>query len=61
LYYYGLPGPPVAVLIGFRIVEVEIGRAVMDLNASRRHANPMGAAREAADAAARIHRVRSAR
>jgi uncharacterized protein (TIGR00369 family) len=37
-----LPGPPVAELIGFRIVEVDIGQAVMDLHASKRHANPMG-------------------
>jgi uncharacterized protein (TIGR00369 family) len=37
-----LPGPPVAELIGFRIVEVDVGRAVMDMHASKRHANPMG-------------------
>jgi len=37
-----LPGPPIAELIGFRIVEVDIGQAVMDMNASARHRNPMG-------------------
>jgi uncharacterized protein (TIGR00369 family) len=37
-----LPGPPVAELIGFRIVEVDVGQAVMDMHASKRHANPMG-------------------
>ena len=36
------PPPPVAELIGFNIVEVDIGGAVLDMNASRRHANPMG-------------------
>jgi uncharacterized protein (TIGR00369 family) len=34
--------PPVAQLIGFRIVEVELGRARFELQASARHANPMG-------------------
>jgi uncharacterized protein (TIGR00369 family) len=37
-----LPAPPVAELVGFRIVEIELGYSVMDLNASARHANPMG-------------------
>ena len=34
--------PPIAVLVGFDVVEVEDGRAVMTLEAGPRHANPMG-------------------
>lgn len=34
--------PPVAKLIGFRITEVALGRAVAEMDASRRHTNPMG-------------------
>ena len=34
--------PPVAGLVGFRIVEVEPGRAVFEMEAGSRHANPMG-------------------
>ena len=37
-----VPLPPVAVLIGFRIVEADLGRAAFELEASRKHANPMG-------------------
>src|SRR5262249_8249700 len=37
-----VPGPPVAELIGFNVVEVDVGRSVLDMHASRRHANPMG-------------------
>jgi uncharacterized protein (TIGR00369 family) len=37
-----LPPAPVAQLIGFRLTEVEPGRAVVELEASSRHANPMG-------------------
>jgi uncharacterized protein (TIGR00369 family) len=37
-----LPAPPVADLGGFRLVEADVGRAVMEMEASRRHANPMG-------------------
>ena len=37
-----LPAPPVATLIGFTLREVEVGRAVIDFEADRRHANPMG-------------------
>src|SRR5260370_24974228 len=37
-----LPPPPVAELVGFRLVEVELGQAVMEMDASARHANPMG-------------------
>jgi uncharacterized protein (TIGR00369 family) len=36
------PNPPVADLVGFRIVEVEKGRAVFVLDAGPQHANPMG-------------------
>jgi uncharacterized protein (TIGR00369 family) len=36
------PPPPVAALIGFTLAEVEPGRAVVTLDADRRHANPMG-------------------
>jgi len=36
------PPPPVAVLIGFRLTEVEPGQAVIEFDATERHANPMG-------------------
>jgi len=36
------PGPPVARLLGFRIVEVAPGRAVFEMEAGPQHANPMG-------------------
>lgn len=36
------PDPPVARLIGFRIVSVEPGRAVFEMEAGPQHANPMG-------------------
>jgi len=36
------PPPPVAALIGFTLAEVEPGRAVVTIDADRRHANPMG-------------------
>ena len=36
------PPPPVATLIGFRLASVEPGRAVVELKADERHANPMG-------------------
>lgn len=36
------PPPPVAVLIGFRLTEVESGHAVIEFDATERHANPMG-------------------
>jgi uncharacterized protein (TIGR00369 family) len=35
-------GPPVAQLIGFTLTDVEHGRAVIELEASERHHNPMG-------------------
>ena len=36
------PGPPVARLVGFRILEVTPGRAVFEMEAGPQHANPMG-------------------
>jgi len=36
------PDPPVARLIGFRLVEVAPGRAGFEMEAGDRHANPMG-------------------
>lgn len=36
------PVPPVAALIGFTLASVEPGRAVVDFEATARHANPMG-------------------
>ena len=37
-----LPLPPIAKLLGFRFVDVKIGEAIMELDADKRHANPMG-------------------
>src|SRR6186997_1348944 len=37
-----LPGPPVAALLGMRIVEVDDGRAVFELDTDDRFWNPMG-------------------
>ena len=37
-----LPEPPVARLIGFRLVAIEPGHATCELVAEERHANPMG-------------------
>jgi uncharacterized protein (TIGR00369 family) len=37
-----LPHPAVADLVGFRIIEAELGRMVFTLEAAARHANPMG-------------------
>lgn len=34
--------PPVARLIGFTLTEVDAGRAVIEIEADERHANPMG-------------------
>jgi len=36
------PPPPVAQLIGFRLVSVAAGEATFEMEASDRHANPMG-------------------
>ena len=37
-----VPGPPVAQLIGMRILEAEPGRTVFELDVGPQHANPMG-------------------
>lgn len=37
-----MPPPPVARLVGFEIVTVERGRAVVDFEAGEHHHNPMG-------------------
>ena len=37
-----LPPPPVATLIGFKLVSARPGEAVVELQADQRHANPMG-------------------
>jgi acyl-coenzyme A thioesterase PaaI-like protein len=37
------PPPPIATLIGFTLTAVLPGEAVIELAASRQHANPMGA------------------
>lgn len=37
-----LPPPPVATLIGFKLISAQPGEAVVELEASDRHANPMG-------------------
>jgi uncharacterized protein (TIGR00369 family) len=36
------PSPPIAALIGFTLAAAEPGRAVIELEATERHANPMG-------------------
>jgi uncharacterized protein (TIGR00369 family) len=36
------PAPPVARLIGFRLISVRPGEAIVELEADERHANPMG-------------------
>jgi len=37
-----IPPPPIATLIGFRLTSVQPGEAVIEFEASERHANPMG-------------------
>jgi len=37
-----IPPPPIATLIGFRLTSIEPGRAVIEFDATARHANPMG-------------------
>src|SRR5947208_9643890 len=37
-----LPPPPIAALIGFNLTSIEPGRAVVEFEATERHANPMG-------------------
>ncbi len=39
-----VPQPPVAQLIGFKLVSAKPGEAIVELQADRRHANPMGTA-----------------
>ncbi|WP_375773639.1 PaaI family thioesterase [Archangium gephyra] len=36
------PPPPIAQLLGLQLTGVETGRVVVELDASKRHANPMG-------------------
>jgi uncharacterized protein (TIGR00369 family) len=36
------PLPPIAKLIGFRIISIESGQVVVELDADERYANPMG-------------------
>ncbi|HKZ84369.1 MAG TPA: PaaI family thioesterase [Anaerolineae bacterium] len=36
------PHPPVAMLIGFRLVSIESGQATVEFEAGERHTNPMG-------------------
>lgn len=37
-----LPAPPIAELLGFRFIEVEMGHTVFEMDVDRRYANPMG-------------------
>jgi uncharacterized protein (TIGR00369 family) len=37
-----IPPPPIAQLIGFRLVAVKRGEAVFEFESSEKHANPMG-------------------
>ena len=37
-----VPPPPIATLIGFKLTAIEPGRAVVEFEATERHANPMG-------------------
>ncbi len=37
-----LPGAPIAILLGFDLVEVEPGRAVFEITPGERHYNPIG-------------------
>jgi uncharacterized protein (TIGR00369 family) len=37
-----IPPPPIATLIGFSLTSVEPGQAVVEFEATERHANPMG-------------------
>lgn len=37
-----LPPPPIAELIGFKLVSMGSGKAVIELEADQRHTNPMG-------------------
>ncbi|HUQ24781.1 MAG TPA: PaaI family thioesterase, partial [Burkholderiales bacterium] len=37
-----LPAPPIAVLLGFDLIEVELGHAVFEITPGERHYNPIG-------------------
>src|SRR5271165_885007 len=37
-----IPAPPIARLVGFKIVQIELGRSVFEMQAGPQHANPMG-------------------
>ncbi len=37
-----LPPPPIATLVGFTLVSAEFGEAIIEIDTSIRHANPMG-------------------
>jgi uncharacterized protein (TIGR00369 family) len=37
-----IDGPPIALLLGMRAIEMDLGRSVMELDADRRFANPLG-------------------
>lgn len=37
-----VPPPPIARTVGMRLVDIEPGRALFELDAEERHANPMG-------------------
>jgi len=37
-----IPPPPIATLIGFTLTSIQPGEAVIELEATERHANPMG-------------------
>ena len=37
-----IPAPPVARLVGFTIVQIELGRSVFEMQSGPQHANPMG-------------------
>jgi uncharacterized protein (TIGR00369 family) len=37
-----LPPPPIGKLIGMRLVEVEVGHAVFEIDVDERHYNPLG-------------------
>src|SRR5579871_4754444 len=37
-----VPPPPVAKLVGLRLVSIDLGRSVFELDAGPEHANPMG-------------------
>jgi uncharacterized protein (TIGR00369 family) len=34
--------PPIAELIGFRMLQIDLGLSIFEMDAERRHANPMG-------------------